>query len=144
MSFCDEPVEQIAFRTLTGKLVDIEASHIIPKDIVQAITWRTARPGELGEVVLRASMKVAAFGEMKTDVRFSFPASWQEMLRQRLKQRWPRMCRFVRDPTMRNHWKDAKTFERVCPHLAQGRMPSQGDCIEFVTCEMPSIRDYPP
>ncbi len=135
MSFMDEPMEA---NRVTGKLIDIQAARVVPDDLIGAISYRMDRDEFRKEEVIRAMMKVAAFGETTTSVRFDFPASWKEMLRQRLRGRYPWLKRVIREPRMSPHWKDAKTFEKVCPHVGQGMMPTRDDCIEFVVMdEMP-------
>lgn len=141
MSFAHEPMP---VKRLTGKLIDIEAARVVPDDIIGAISYRMDRDEFRKEEVIRAAMKVAAFGETTTGVWFAFPETWKEMLRQRLRDRYPWLKRVIREPRMGRHCKAVRTFEKVCPHVGQGMMPSRDDCIEFVVMdEMPRFDRVP-
>ena len=122
-------------KVLTGKMVDIEYATQLPIDLVGGMSYEVRRDGNLGKEIIYTALKLAAFGETTTSVRFDFPKSWKEMLRQRLRGRWPWLKRVIRDPLMSHHWKEAKTFEKVCPHVGQGMRPSRDDCIEFLIME---------
>lgn len=127
-------------KKLTGKMIDIEACSRLPIDLVGGMSYEVRRDGNLGQEIIYTALQLAAFGETMTTVRFDFPKTWQEMLRQRLRGRYPWLKRFVRAPRMSPHWKDVKMFENVCPHVGQGKMPHQDDCIEFfVLEEMPQL-----
>lgn len=133
-----DPIEPMKVKKLTGKITSIESCTRLPVDLAGGMSYEVRRDGNLGQEIIYTALMLVAFGETTTSVRFDFPASWKEMLRQRLRGRYPWLKRVIREPRMSPHWKDAKTFEKVCPHVGQGMMPTRDDCIEFVVMdEMP-------
>ena len=136
-----DPMEPMTVRQVKGRKIDIEWRKLLPDDLMASLSYGLDRDKIRQAEIVHAVMKVVAFGETTTSVRFDFPECWKDMLRQRLRGKYPWLKRFIREPRMSPHWKEAKTFEKVCPHVGQGMMPSREDCIEFVVKDkMPQFR----
>jgi len=131
----NQEYDPMKVKKLTGKLIDVEWASSLPIDLVHGMSYEVRYDRNLGKRIIYTALKLAAFGETTTTVRFDFPNTWKEMLRQRLRGRYRWLKWFIREPLMAPHWKNVKTFEKVCPHVGQGVMPTRDDCIEFVVME---------
>ena len=132
-------------KRLTGRITSIESCTQLPIDLVGGMSYEVRRDGNLGKEIIYTALRLVAFGETTESVRFDFPATWVEMLREWLRGRYPWLKRVIREPRMSPHWKDVKKFEKVCPHVGQGMMPTREACLEWVMMdEMPPFERSSP
>lgn len=116
---------------LIGERIEVCASEMVDRHFLDNLVVRVDHDFRNDAYIIHAAASVAAFGELQTTETFYFHADWLEMLRDRVRERWPWLGRVVREGKKLSETRKMKTFKAACPHVGDGYKGRQG-CVEWV------------